>query len=80
MNRSGYQLKLNLFLSTGWGPLQLSGQAITERMGKKYFLSKKSLFLLGFLHNSAEGRAKKESAAGRVKIFGSGQSAVGSED
>ena len=22
MNRSGYQLKLNLFLSTGWGPLQ----------------------------------------------------------
>jgi len=21
MNRSGYQLKLNLFLSTGWGPL-----------------------------------------------------------
>jgi len=32
----------------------LSGQAITERMGKKYFLSKKFLFLLGFLHNSAE--------------------------
>ena len=23
MNRSGYQLKLNLFLSTGWGPLQI---------------------------------------------------------
>ena len=23
MNRSGYQLKLSLFLSTGWGPLQL---------------------------------------------------------
>ena len=24
MNRSGYQLKLNLFLSTGWGPLHVT--------------------------------------------------------
>ncbi len=24
MNRSGYQLKLSHFLSTGWGPLQLT--------------------------------------------------------
>ena len=28
MNRSGYQLKLNLFLSTGWGPLQTVAKRI----------------------------------------------------
>ena len=29
MNRSGYQLKLNLFLSTGWGPLYYSKRLFT---------------------------------------------------
>ncbi len=32
-------------------------------MGKKYFLSKKSLFLLGFLHNSAENIKRKAALA-----------------
>ena len=38
MNRSGYQLKLNLFLSTGWGPLQYN-----------YFVDFKIAVLLAFI-------------------------------
>ena len=32
MNRSGYQLKLNLFLSTGWGPLHSPMQSIDNTL------------------------------------------------